>query len=410
MFFCLDDYVRLDNLKPTTTYTLQVESRKELKRSEDLIDIKDSNEYKYIAYSQSSQLQFQTASPPGPPSNLCVESTTCHAVKLSWDPPVDNGAELLSIRLDCYPLNVDMPLHIFKELTPDTKSCIIENLSEKTDYRITITAITEEYLVHHKIKEISQIPKTLLSSFPWLPSAKIDVMTSGTDPATQLRWFLKHDSSISLNWKPPRTYGSNFLVNQILCFQEKDKNADMATQIPIQEDAKSYKLTELKIGSKYRIWIEAVVCMKLGIESSRDEFVDDLSGQNLLKNKISHYKQINDNRCVNIISEHLHMRVPAPCEPVVLNLTGYTNETISVYWARPNLYSQNRNPDNTGQKINMFRHLIGYQLLVNDIQQRSLQSNETSCTLVKCKPLNTYNVVLVALTCLPNDSTDVRMT
>ena len=55
-------------------------------------------------------------------------------------------------RVDCYPLNVEKPLHIFKELTPDEKSVIIENLKERTEYRITITIITEEYFTYHKDK------------------------------------------------------------------------------------------------------------------------------------------------------------------------------------------------------------------------------------------------------------------
>ncbi len=269
--------------------------------------------------------------------------------------------------------------------------------------------ITEEYLVYHKIKEISQIPNSPLdSSRPWLPSAQIDVMTAGTEPATQLTWIAKHDNSIQVSWKLPRTYGTNHLVNQVLCYQKKDDQGSMASQIPIQANAIGYKLTDLLVGSKYRIWIEAVVCMRLNIESLElddDKFNDESD----LGRRINHYKELKDNRCINVASEHLLMRVPAPCEPPIVSLTGYTSETIDIYWPKPSMCSQHKNPENPDQKIHLYRRLIGYQLLVNEIQQRSLQWNETSCTLIKCKPLHTYNIVIRALTCLPDEESDKLM-
>ena len=89
----------MSNLKPTTIYTVQVESRRESKRFDDSFD-GDQNEkveYRYIIYSKSNLTQFQTASPPDPPTNLSVVSTTCHAIKVCWDPPVDHGSELIGI-------------------------------------------------------------------------------------------------------------------------------------------------------------------------------------------------------------------------------------------------------------------------------------------------------------------------
>ena len=301
-----------------------------------------------------------------------------------------------STRVDCYSLNVKKPLHIFKELTPDQKSVIIENLKERTEYRITITIITEEYFTYHKINEIKQLPKLLLESVPWLPSAFIDASTSGTEPATHLSWKLSHDNSISLSWKPAKAFGSNQLINQIVCYQDKEADNSLAVQTPIQADAIGYRLTDLRVGSRYKIWIEAVVCIKLNIESE-DELMEE----------VNHYKELKDTRCINVLSEQLMMRVPAPCEPVVLNLTGYTNEKFDIYWAKPNLYSQHSYSDCPEQKFHIHRSLIGYKLHVNGIQQRTLEACETSCTLIKCKPLNTYNIVIVALTCIPNGSEEV---
>ncbi len=348
-------------------------------------------------------MQFQTASPPDPPTNLTVVSTTCHAIKICWDPPTVHGSELVAIRVDCYQLNVEKPLHIFKELTADVKTCIIDNLSEKTSYRITVTAITEEYFISHKIKELKQLPKLVLEHIPWLPSASIDAMTSGTDPAYNLEWKIKADKSISTIWILAKVYGTNRIVNQILCYQEIDptKSTWPVNQIPLPANLNKHKLPNLKIGSKYRIWIETVVLIKLNIES------DQLCGHevhfqndNSLELQTDHYKELKEYRCTNVLSEPLLLRIPAPCEPVTVHLSGYTSETIDIYWNRPNLYSQHRDLDNPDQKFNLYRHLIGYRLEVNGINQRFIAPNENVCTLIKCRPLNTYSIVIVALTCL----------
>lgn len=158
-------------------------------------------------------MQFQTASPPDPPTNLTVVSTTCHAIKICWDPPISHGSELVAIRIDCYQLNEEKPIHIYKELTPDAKTCIIDNLSEKSNYKISVTAITEEYFVNHKIKELKQLPRLILDQdMPWLPSASVEAMTSGTDAACQLEWKSKtNDRAINLSWKPAKVYGNHFI-------------------------------------------------------------------------------------------------------------------------------------------------------------------------------------------------------
>lgn len=94
------------------------------------------------------------------------------------------------------------------------------------------------------------------------------------------------------------------------------------------------------------------------------------------------------------------VRVPAPCEPVVINLVSYSSDTIELYWAKPSLYSQHRDPENADKRLHLYRHLIGYRIEVNGIRQRSLGPKENFCTLTKCKPLSTYNIVVVAVTCL----------
>ncbi|RMZ93142.1 hypothetical protein BpHYR1_002691, partial [Brachionus plicatilis] len=192
---------------------------------------KFKKEYRFIIYSKSNILQFQTASPPDPPTNLAVISTTCHAIKISWDPPIDHGSEIIAIRIDCHSIDSKKSLHLFKELTPDKKSCILDNLSEKSRYKISVTAISEEYFINHKIKELKQLPKLVLESMPWLPSASIEAMTSGTDPASAVKCKLTLDSCLDVCWKSAKVYGTNKFISQILCYQEINEEK-MAVQIP----------------------------------------------------------------------------------------------------------------------------------------------------------------------------------
>jgi hypothetical protein len=310
----------------------------------------------------------------------------------------------LAIRIDCYSLNSDKPLHVFKEITADSKSCIIDNLSEKTNYRINVTAITEEYFINHKIKELKQLPKLILESMPWLPTAQIDAMTSGTDPPANLEWKLKHNRSVALNWMPAIVYGTNKLINQVIFYQELSSTAStVAAQVPVTSDSSSYKFTDLKVGSKYKMWVEAVVLIKTNIESDMQNVAKKLAEHTIDKSiglDLDYYKELSDSRLVNVKSETMILRVPAPCEPAVVNLTSYTNETIDLYWSKPNLHSQHKDPNNPERKYNLYRHLLGYRLEVNNIRQRELSSNENICTLTKCKPSYTYSIVVISRTCL----------
>ena len=181
---------------------------------------------------------------------------------------------LLAMRVDCYQLNVEKPLHIFKELTPDCTTCIIDKLSEKTTYRISVTAITEEYFNSHKIKELKQLPKLILETMPWLPSTRIDAMTSGTEPASHLEWKMRtHNKSLVVSWRPPLVYGTNKLVNQVFCSQEiamtpaRNANPIAVVKTPLPAKASSHKMSTPHVGARYRVWVEAVVLIKLNIEA-----------------------------------------------------------------------------------------------------------------------------------------------
>lgn len=383
-----NDFVELVNLKPSAEYTVRVESRKISRRFDENSD--EKQEYQYIYFSRFEEAKFKTGSPPDPPSNLCLVSSTCHSIKICWDQPVDNGSELLATRVDCYPLNFDKSRHIIKELTPDVSSCVIDGLNEKTQYRVTITALTREYFIKHSIKEVKDLPKTPLEQESWIPSSHIDVVTSGTDPAYNLEFKITHEGKPYLSWKAAKMYGTNLLVNQVLCIREIDQLDKLTQQIVLPTHALNYELTNLKVGHRYKFWIESIVSIKLSLEYPEDK---------------SHYNELKDRRTAHILSDAIDARVPAPCETPVVHLTGYSLNTIDLYWAKPLMHSEHIDPDDNEKRYNVHRKLIGYRIEVNGINQNNLNSKENECTLINCRPGNLYNVVLIARTCLINTAT-----
>lgn len=50
---------------------------------------------KFILTAQSETLTLRTARPPDPPSNLSIAASTCNALRLVWDPPVEHGVEII---------------------------------------------------------------------------------------------------------------------------------------------------------------------------------------------------------------------------------------------------------------------------------------------------------------------------
>lgn len=267
--------------------------------------------------------------------------------------------------------------------------CIVENLNEKTKYRINVTTITEEYLVEHNIKDIKQLSKHKLEPISWLPRSSIDVVTAGTDPALNLKFKINHDNSYYLNWKSPKVYGSNILLSQILCYHELSSEDQLANQIVLPANVTNCQLNGLKIGSKYKTWIEAVVSVKLSLDI-KDE-----------KNELfAHYNEIKDRRITHVISDVIEIRAPAPCEQPVLLLTGYSTTTIDLYWKKPLMCSEHIKPNDSDENYIINRRLLGYRIEVNGIKQKELGNQENTCTLTNCKPSNHYNVVLIARTCL----------
>lgn len=89
------------------------------------------------------------------------------------------------MRVDAVPVkNTNNNKHTCIELMADATSAVVDGLSEKSEYLMVVTAITEEYFDQlppgHEQRRSRQIPKH--KSVPddaWLPSVSILASTSG---------------------------------------------------------------------------------------------------------------------------------------------------------------------------------------------------------------------------------------
>ena len=142
-------------------------------------------------------------------------------------------------------------------------------------------------------------------------------------------------------------------------------------------------LEDLNPGILYKIVVEAVVSVKTTLlsDSKRDPESEKMN-----------------RRTTHVMSKPTFTRTRAPCEPPKPIITGYTTNTISLYWEKPLLY-QVIGKDENGDPKYLKQSLEGYRIEINGKPHMRLSANAQSCTLIKCKSGKTYQIVLVALTC-----------
>ncbi|CAF5171813.1 unnamed protein product, partial [Rotaria sp. Silwood1] len=140
----------------------------------------------YIVSATSKILKFETGAPPDAPTNINIIACTNTGVRIGFDPFIEHSAEIIALRIYCESIS-SLRTHtkeIILDLTPDSTEFILSNLIERTDYNLTIYAITDEYLHEIHCRDISQLPKKLKSSY-WLTNKSIQFTTSGCEPASQ---------------------------------------------------------------------------------------------------------------------------------------------------------------------------------------------------------------------------------
>ena len=107
------------------------------------------------------------------------------------------------------------------DLPADATSAVVSGLLEKTDYVVTVRAVTAVYFGllpdGHAVKRARRLPVDRLPpDNTWLPVTTADVTTSGTDRPRDVRVVNASPDSISLEWTPPRTFGSDQLQATVI--------------------------------------------------------------------------------------------------------------------------------------------------------------------------------------------------
>lgn len=280
------------------------------------------------------------------------------------------------------------------EVRPDECKADIENLREKTDYVLRVTAVTDEYFDRlpekHKLKKLRAIPRDRMVAADdsiWLPNTYTMAKTAGTEPPANLKILQSSTSRLSVTWLLPIVYGSNKLIGQVLRWSDvkNSKKGEsewyVASHINLDPADNNVTIEDLTPGAQYKIVVEAVVSIKTSLESAEND------------KDIQRYR-----RTANVMSKPLFTRTRAPTEPPRVYITGYTQTTAQLYWEKPPLVSV-IGKENDGRPKYLRRYLEGYKLEINDRLHSCLGPNAQSCQLTKCKPGKKYQVVLVALTC-----------
>jgi hypothetical protein len=278
---------------------------------------------------------------------------------------------------------------------PDVTETTIDGLCECTEHIVAITAITEEFFDQlpdrHELKKIRALPAEYkdIPASAWLPKSNIVAVTSGTDVPSRLQAAHLTMDSVTLKWKPARVYGSNRLLGQIVRWVEvrhavskRDDEVTLASHMNLNPNDNHVTIHNLEPGLQYRFVVEAVVSVKTTVDEEKDTIDSEK------KNR----------RTANVPSQPVIARTRAPCEPPKVLLSGFTPNTIQLYWDKPLLYTILGRDVEDKPKL-LKRCLEGYKLEINGKLHMRLGPTAQTCTLTKCKPGKTYNIVVTALTC-----------
>ena len=287
----------------------------------------------------------------------------------------------------------DRHKHSCTEVVPSATSAIVENLSEKTEYLVTVSAITDEYFDQlppgHELKTTRILPKDRMPKEDvWLPSTSVIAMTSGTDAPSDVKVKRTTVNSVTLSWKSAVVYGSNRLQGTVVRWAEgrfrmhfHEENG-MANHRSITADSNHMTIEDLQPGMLYKFVVEAVVSVKTTLEANSSDPMSEKQNR----------------RTTHVMSRPVLVRTRAPCEPPQPLVTGYTTNTIQLFWEKPLLYSVIGRDINDNPKY-LKLSLEGYRLMINEKPHMRLSPSAQSCTLIKCKPGKTYKIVLLAMTC-----------
>ncbi len=195
--------------------------------------------------------------------NLAICSTSPNSIKISWQSPEIKCPYLCvkSVRINCNQIDnindTEQPIHIFRELPGDALYHVIENLPERTKFRINVSCS-----ISHKCNSSKICGRCRVSREK--SSAEIETTTWGTTPATDLKYKVKTENSVLISWKLAKVFGKNKVNSQVFCYRKANAKFDAfsnesteITRINLDSSKKSYLLSGLKTSSEYIVWIES---------------------------------------------------------------------------------------------------------------------------------------------------------
>ena len=383
---------KLTDLQSATIYEIQLEAIKEREHQTTNGIFRSNFEFYAFVYfcletfvvsGVTDSLTFTTGAPPKAPSKFGITSCTNTAVRLGFDPFVEQSAEIIALRVHCQPLSAGKHLKdMVFDITPDSTDFLLANLDERTDYQVTIYAITEEYLNEMNCSDISQLPSQLQPS-QWLTYQTLTFTTSGCEPASQLRIRNSTIESIELEWALPKAYGSTEFIGQILRWKAEDSGREHSLELDCHT-TNAVIPGILQIGL-YRISLDSIFHSRTN--------VDDESGRKEIRLTISETTSV-------------RYQIPGLSERPEICLTGYTTTTIYLTWNKPNMFNQMNHPGRLDETVSMHRKLLGYRVEINGQKYNTLDDDQYQCTLTECRPGEDYTVRLVARTSLQNEYLD----
>ena len=337
----------------------------------------------YIVCTTSDILTFSTGAPPDAPANLYVIACTNTAVRIGFDAFIEHNTEIISLRVHGETVSSGIrSREIVLDLTPDSTQFTLSNLSERTDYSVTIYAITEEYLNEISCRDISQLP-TKLKPSNWLTQKTFQFTTSGCEPASQLRVLASTIEFIELEWTPAKAYGSTKLLSQLLRWKCERGGDERSRKL----DCSITKTTIpgiLPLGL-YKISLDSFFSLSINLENENDQ-----------RNR----KEI---QFTTTETASVRFRTPGLSERPEICLTGYTTTTIDLTWNKPNMFSVIDHPEKLNEQIKIHRRLLGYRVEVNGQKYNTLNEDQYQCTLTECQAEEEYRVQLVARTAIQNE-------
>lgn len=336
----------------------------------------------YTTSSKSDVENFETGSPPDAPTNLYLIACGNTAARFGLDSFVEHQAEVKIIRVQCEPKSAE---NLVKEaivyIPPNETDFEISELTERTDYIVTVYGITEEYLTEQRCREYHHLPKKLKSSV-WLPNKAVEFQTSGYESVEQLNIRSATTESMQVEWALPKVYGSTRLVRQILQWKLEHGPEN---QRELNPNLTSAVISGPLPSGLYKVSLESIFSVQVNLEDTND--------------------QSNRKEEPATITESVTIRFQAPglSERPELYLTGYTTKTIDLTWNKPNLFSIVDHPEKTNEQLKLHRRLVDYRVDINGKKYNTVDEDQNRCTLTECNAGEKYDVQLITRTVVQNE-------